>query len=84
MALEPLRHLRRLHIPDLAAEKLRLSRTTFVPAPPGARPYAILGLKVVVETDDEHTQALALPWYLTWVRGRAELPSELMSVAALR
>ena len=68
--------------PDLAAEALRLYRASFVPAIPGARPYAILGLKVVVGVDDEHAQALALPWYLSWVRGRAGLPSELMSVAA--
>jgi luciferase family oxidoreductase group 1 len=57
--------------PDIAHEALRLYRKRFTPARPGDRPYAILGLKVVVGDDDEHARALALPWYVSWVRTRA-------------
>jgi luciferase family oxidoreductase group 1 len=66
--------------PDVAAEALRLYRRRFVPARPGDRPHAILGVKVVVGEDDEHARALALPWYLSWVRTRAGVPGPLMSV----
>ena len=66
--------------PDIAHEALRLYRSAFEPAHPGARPYAILGLKVVVGEDDEHAQALALPWYISWVRGRAGRSGPLMPV----
>jgi luciferase family oxidoreductase group 1 len=54
--------------PAVAAEALRLYREHFQPARPGDRPHAILRLKVVVGEDDEHAQALALPWYLGLVR----------------
>jgi luciferase family oxidoreductase group 1 len=66
--------------PDMAAEALRLYRRRFVPAAAGDRPHAILGLKVVVGEDDDHARALALPWYLNWVRARAGRPGPLMSV----
>ncbi len=66
--------------PDIAHQALRLYRNEFEPARPGDRPYAILGLKVVVGEDDEHAQALALPGYISWVRGRAGKPGPLMSV----
>jgi luciferase family oxidoreductase group 1 len=66
--------------PDVAPEALRLYRRQFVPARPGDRPHAILGVKVIVGENDEHAQALALPWKLSWVRGRAGLPSALMTV----
>ena len=67
-------------IPTSPHEALRLYRSAFEPARPGDRPYAILGLKVVVGEDDEHARALALPWYISWVRGRAGNPGPLMSV----
>ena len=35
---------------------------------------------MVVGEDDEHARALALPWYISWVRGRAGKPGPLMSV----
>jgi luciferase family oxidoreductase group 1 len=66
--------------PDIAHEALRLYRSAFEPARPGDRPYAILGLKVVVGEDDEHADALALPWYISWVRGRAGRSGPLMPV----
>ena len=66
--------------PDVAHEALRLYRSEFEPARPGDRPYAILGLKVVVGEDDEHARALALPWYISWVRGRAGRSGPLMPV----
>src|SRR6202042_590800 len=66
--------------PDIAHEALRLYRSEFEPARPGDRPYAILGLKVVVGEDDEHARALALPWYISWVRGRAGRSGPLMPV----
>jgi luciferase family oxidoreductase group 1 len=66
--------------PDIAHDALRLYRSAFEPARPGDHPYAILGLKVVVGEDDEHAQALALPWYISWVRARAGKPGPLMSV----
>ncbi len=67
-------------IPDIAHEALRLYRSAFVPPRPGDRPHAILGLKVVVGEDDEHARALALPWYISWVRGRAGTSGPLMPV----
>jgi luciferase family oxidoreductase group 1 len=66
--------------PDVAHEALRLYRSEFEPARPDDRPYAILGLKVVVGEDDEHARALALPWYISWVRGRAGRSGPLMPV----
>jgi luciferase family oxidoreductase group 1 len=66
--------------PDVAHEALRLYRSEFEPARPGDRPYAILGLKVIVGEDDEHARALALPWYISWVRGRAGRSGPLMPV----
>lgn len=66
--------------PDIAHAALRLYRERFEPARPGARPYAILGLKVMVGSDDAHAQALARPWYISWVRGRAGIPGGLISV----
>jgi alkanesulfonate monooxygenase SsuD/methylene tetrahydromethanopterin reductase-like flavin-dependent oxidoreductase (luciferase family) len=67
------------------ADALRHYRRQFVPARPGDRPYAILGLKIVVGEDDEHARALALPWHLALVQNRAGNPSPLMTVeAALR
>jgi luciferase family oxidoreductase group 1 len=66
--------------PDVAHKALRLYRNEFEPARPGDRPYAILGLKVVVGEDDEHARALALPWYISWVRGRAGRSGPLMPV----
>jgi luciferase family oxidoreductase group 1 len=66
--------------PDIAHEALRLYRSAFEPARPGDRPYAILGLKVVVGEDDEHARSLALPWHISWVRGRAGRSGPLMSV----
>ena len=66
--------------PDIAHEALRLYRSAFEPARPGDRPYAILGLKVVIGEDDEHADALALPWYISWVRGRAGRSGPLMAV----
>jgi luciferase family oxidoreductase group 1 len=71
--------------PDVAGPALRLYRERFVPARPGDRPYAILGLKVIVGEDDEHAQALARPWHLSLVRHRAGTPGPLVSVGeALR
>ena len=66
--------------PDAAHEALRLYRSEFEPARPGDRPYAILGVKVFVGEDDEHAQALALPSYISWVRGRAGRSGPLMPV----
>jgi len=66
--------------PDIAHEALRLYRSAFTPARPGDRPYAILGLKVFVGEDDEHARALALPTYISWVRGRAGGSGPLMPV----
>jgi luciferase family oxidoreductase group 1 len=66
--------------PDVAAEALQLYRARFVPAQPGARPHAILGLKVMVGEGDEHARALALPGHLAMVRHRAGSPGPLMSV----
>jgi len=66
--------------PDVAADALRTYRARFVPATPGARPHAILGLKVIVGEDDEHAGGLALPWHLALVRHRAGQPGPLMSV----
>lgn len=68
--------------PEVAADALALYRRTFEPAAPGERPHAILGLKVIVGRDDAHARELALPWYLSWVRGRAGLSGELMSAEA--
>src|ERR1700712_5541249 len=45
--------------PDDAATALRAYREQFVPARPGDRPHAILALKVMVGTDDEHARALS-------------------------
>ena len=71
--------------PEAVADALRLYRREFVPARPGDRPYAILGLKVVVGEDDQQARALALPWHLALVQNRAGNPSPLMTVeAALR
>jgi alkanesulfonate monooxygenase SsuD/methylene tetrahydromethanopterin reductase-like flavin-dependent oxidoreductase (luciferase family) len=71
--------------PEVVADALRVYRREFVPARPGDRPYAILGLKVVVGEDDQHARALALPWHLALVQNRAGSPSPLMTVeAALR
>jgi luciferase family oxidoreductase group 1 len=71
--------------PETVADALRHYRRQFVPARPGDRPYAILGLKIVVGEDDEHARALALPWHLALVQNRAGNPSPLMTVeAALR
>jgi luciferase family oxidoreductase group 1 len=61
------------------AEALRLYRREFVPASPGARPHAILGLKVIVGIDDEHAEALALPWHLAMVQTRAGTPTPMVS-----
>jgi luciferase family oxidoreductase group 1 len=66
--------------PDLAAEALQSYRARFLPARRGARPYAILGLKVMVGEDDEHARALAAPWHLAMVRHRAGTPGPMMSV----
>ena len=66
--------------PEAAAGALRLYREQFVPLRPGDRPYAILGLKVLVGEDDAHAQALALPWHLALVQHRAGNPSPLMTV----
>jgi luciferase family oxidoreductase group 1 len=66
--------------PDIAHEAMRVYRSAFEPARAGDRPYAILGLKVVVGEDDEHARALALPWYISWVRGRAGRSGPLMPV----
>jgi luciferase family oxidoreductase group 1 len=66
--------------PDIAHEALRLYRSAFEPAHAGDRPYAILGLKVVVGEDDEQARALALPWHISWVRGRAGRSGPLMPV----
>jgi luciferase family oxidoreductase group 1 len=66
--------------PDAVVDALRLYRQEFVPARPGDRPHAILGLKVIVGEDDEHADALALPWHLTLVQHRAGTPAPLMSV----
>jgi luciferase family oxidoreductase group 1 len=66
--------------PELAADALLLYRRSFVPARPGDRPHAILGLKVVVGEDDDNARALALPWHLGLVRHRAGHPGPLMSV----
>jgi luciferase family oxidoreductase group 1 len=66
--------------PDVAADALRTYRARFVPATPGARPHAILGLKVMVGEDDEHAGALALPWHLALVRHRAAHAGPLWSV----
>jgi hypothetical protein len=36
-----------------------------------------------IGADDEEAQALALPWYISWVRGRARMPGQgLMPVEA--
>ena len=51
-----------------------------MPARPGDRPHAILGLKVIVGENDEHADALALPWHLALVQHRAGKPAPLMSV----
>lgn len=66
--------------PDVADEALQLYRARFIPSRPGARPHAILGLKVMVGEDDEHARALALPWHLAMVRHRAGSPGPLMSM----
>jgi luciferase family oxidoreductase group 1 len=66
--------------PGAAADALRLYRQRFIPARAGDRPYAILGLKVMVGEDDEHARALALPWHLGLVRHRAGQPGPLMTV----
>jgi luciferase family oxidoreductase group 1 len=66
--------------PEVVTDALRLYRREFIPSAARDRPHAILGLKVVVGEDDAHARALALPWYLSWVRGRAGLSSELMTV----
>ncbi|MGP0050775.1 MAG: LLM class flavin-dependent oxidoreductase [Solirubrobacteraceae bacterium] len=66
--------------PEAVAAALRLYREQFVPARPGDRPHAVLGLKVIVGEDDEHADALALPWHLALVRHRAGNPAPLMSV----
>ena len=68
--------------PDAAAGALRLYRERFVAAHPGDRPHAILGLKVIVGEDDDHAEALALPWHLSLVQHRTGNPSPLMSVDA--
>jgi luciferase family oxidoreductase group 1 len=65
--------------PDAAAGALRLYRERFVPARPGDRPHAILGLKVIVGENDEHADAVALPWHLALVRHRAGEPGPLLS-----
>ncbi len=71
--------------PDVVTHALRLYRDQFIPARPGDRPHAILGLKVIVGEDDAHAEALALPWHLALVRHRAGHPGPLMSVGdALR
>jgi luciferase family oxidoreductase group 1 len=57
--------------PDIVHEALQLYRERFEPTGADSRPYAILGLKVVVGEDDEHARALSLPWYISWVRARA-------------
>jgi luciferase family oxidoreductase group 1 len=66
--------------PDSAAAALRLYREQFEPARPGDRPHAILGLKVIVGENDEHADALALPWHLALVQHRAGKPAPLISV----
>src|SRR6202044_3591341 len=60
-------------------EALKLYRREFVPATPGARPHAILGVKVVVGIDDEHAEMLALPWHLAMVQTRAGTPTPMVS-----
>ena len=66
--------------PGTVAEALQLYRRQFSPARPGDRPHAILGLKVIVGDDDEHADALALPWHLALVQHRAGNAAPLMSV----
>jgi luciferase family oxidoreductase group 1 len=67
--------------PDAVVDALQTYRREFVPAGPGDRPHAILGLKVLVGRDDEHAEALALPWNLALVQSRAgHPPRALMSV----
>jgi len=66
--------------PDAVADALALYRARFTPARPGDRPHAILGLKVIVGQDDEHAEALAMPWHLALVRHRAGVPGPMMSV----
>jgi luciferase family oxidoreductase group 1 len=66
--------------PDTAAEALQRYRREFRSARPGARPHAILGLKVTVGENDEHAEALALPWHLSLVQHRAGNPRPLMRV----
>jgi luciferase family oxidoreductase group 1 len=66
--------------PDCAAAALRLYRGKFVPPQPGDRPRAILALKVVIGENDEHAEALALPWHLALVQHRAGNPAPLLSI----
>ena len=66
--------------PGAVADALQLYRRQFTPARPGDRPHAILGLKVIVGQDDDHANALALPWHLALVRHRAGTPGPLKNV----
>ncbi len=68
--------------PDIAHRALQTYRAEFIEVRPGARPHALLGLKVMVGNDDEHAQALARPWHLAMVRHRAGQPGPMMSVDA--
>jgi luciferase family oxidoreductase group 1 len=68
--------------PDVAPEALRLYRECFIPARDGARPHAVLALKVMVGEDAEHARGLALPSHLAHVQQRAGNPSSLMTVDA--
>lgn len=66
--------------PDDAAVALRAYREQFVPARPGDRPHAILALKIMVGTDDEHAHALSAPSHLGMVQARLGSRRPLVSV----
>ncbi len=70
--------------PDDAATALREYREAFGRAPGGgphgARPHAILALKVMVGVDDEHARALDAPSHLSMVHARLGRRQPLMPV----
>jgi len=66
--------------PDAAVDAVRSYRERFVASRPGDRPHAILAVKVMVGTDDEHARALAAPSHLNHVQARLGIRAPLIPV----
>jgi len=66
--------------PDAVVTALRSYRARFVPALSGARPHAILGLRVIVGEDEEHARGLAASSHLAMAQARAGSRQPLLPI----